>query len=213
MAEIRLEGVSKSFGTVNVIDDLSLTVNSGELVVFLGPSGSGKSTLLRMIAGLETIDSGALTIGGERYERLPPSPAQRRHCVPELCALSAYERVKIWRSSRATSTWRRSRFACGTRLASWRWLVAVPSRASQRRPPGATFNSWICSREEQCAPAREGHRHNLFGSSPAIVERRILAIQALHADMIKIDHATGRRYPLAEAERNGLVDGLPIILA
>ena len=53
MAEISLENVSKSFGRVNVIDDISLTVNSGELLVFLGPSGSGKSTLLRMIAGLE----------------------------------------------------------------------------------------------------------------------------------------------------------------
>lgn len=72
MAEIRLENVSKSFGAVSVIRDISLTVNSGELMVFLGPSGSGKSTLLRMIAGLETIDSGALTIGGVRSETLPP---------------------------------------------------------------------------------------------------------------------------------------------
>ncbi|MCV3766491.1 ABC transporter ATP-binding protein [Rhizobium sp. TRM95796] len=72
MAEIRLENISKSFGSVSVIRDISLTVNAGELVVFLGPSGSGKSTLLRMIAGLETIDSGALTIGGVRSDTLPP---------------------------------------------------------------------------------------------------------------------------------------------
>jgi multiple sugar transport system ATP-binding protein len=72
MAEIRLENVSKSFGAVSVIDKLSLTVNSGEFVVFLGPSGSGKSTLLRMIAGLETIDDGALTIDGVRSETLAP---------------------------------------------------------------------------------------------------------------------------------------------
>jgi len=72
MAEIRLENVSKSFGSVSVINDISLTVEAGELVVFLGPSGSGKSTLLRMIAGLETIDSGSLTIGGVRSEALPP---------------------------------------------------------------------------------------------------------------------------------------------
>ncbi|MBW8639946.1 sn-glycerol-3-phosphate ABC transporter ATP-binding protein UgpC [Hoeflea sp. WL0058] len=72
MSDIELANVSKSFGSVKVIDGLSLVVNSGELVVFLGPSGSGKSTLLRMIAGLETIDSGTLTIGGERSEHLAP---------------------------------------------------------------------------------------------------------------------------------------------
>ena len=75
MAEIRLENVSKSFGKVSVIDKVSLEVRDGEFIVFLGPSGSGKSTLLRMIAGLETINSGTLTIGGLRCENL--SPGQR----------------------------------------------------------------------------------------------------------------------------------------
>ncbi len=72
MAEIELKNVSKSFGSVTVIDKLSMTVKAGELVVFLGPSGSGKSTLLRMIAGLETIDSGTLTIDGKESQRLAP---------------------------------------------------------------------------------------------------------------------------------------------
>ena len=72
MSEISLEGVSKSFGAVEVINDVSLSVGSGEFVVFLGPSGSGKSTLLRMIAGLETIDSGRLLIGGAESQHLPP---------------------------------------------------------------------------------------------------------------------------------------------
>lgn len=72
MAGIKLTGVSKSFGAVRVIDDLTLRIESGELIVFLGPSGSGKSTLLRMIAGLETIDTGILEIDGERCESLPP---------------------------------------------------------------------------------------------------------------------------------------------
>jgi multiple sugar transport system ATP-binding protein len=72
MAGIALEKVSKKFGSVEVIRDLSLEIAEGEFVVFLGPSGSGKTTLLRMIAGLESIDAGGLTIGGVRSEGLAP---------------------------------------------------------------------------------------------------------------------------------------------
>ena len=60
MAGISLRNITKGFGPVKVIDDVSLDVGSGELVVFLGPSGSGKTTLLRMIAGLESIDDGSI---------------------------------------------------------------------------------------------------------------------------------------------------------
>jgi multiple sugar transport system ATP-binding protein len=72
MAGIALSGVSKRYGAVEVVRDVSLDIEPGELVVFLGPSGSGKTTLLRMIAGLERIDRGALTIDGVRSENLAP---------------------------------------------------------------------------------------------------------------------------------------------
>ncbi|MEO5807877.1 sn-glycerol-3-phosphate ABC transporter ATP-binding protein UgpC [Devosia sp.] len=72
MASIELANVSKRFGPVQVIDNLSLTVNSNEFMVFLGPSGCGKSTLLRMIAGLESIDDGEIRIDGQRVDHLPP---------------------------------------------------------------------------------------------------------------------------------------------
>jgi multiple sugar transport system ATP-binding protein len=72
MAGISLSRVWKRFGSVEVIRDVSLDIEPGEFVVFLGPSGSGKTTLLRMIAGLESIDQGALTIDGARSEHLAP---------------------------------------------------------------------------------------------------------------------------------------------
>ena len=58
MGQITLENVTKSFGDVEVIPPLDLTIEDGEFAVFVGPSGCGKSTLLRMIAGLEDLTSG-----------------------------------------------------------------------------------------------------------------------------------------------------------
>ena len=64
--------MSKRFGAVEVISGLSLRIESGEFVAFLGASGCGKTTLLRMIAGLESVDSGEIRIGGERVDHLAP---------------------------------------------------------------------------------------------------------------------------------------------
>ncbi len=63
---IRVNGVSKAYGTQSVLQDLSLTVSAGEVVALLGPSGSGKSTLLRCINHLESWDAGQIHVGGHR---------------------------------------------------------------------------------------------------------------------------------------------------
>jgi sulfate/thiosulfate transport system ATP-binding protein len=68
--EIRVEHLSKRFGDHVAVDDVSFTVQSGELAALLGPSGGGKSTVLRMIAGLEQPDSGAVFVGGEPIDHL-----------------------------------------------------------------------------------------------------------------------------------------------
>ena len=73
MAEILLSGVRKSYGTVEVIKGVDWKINSGEFVVIVGPSGCGKSTLLRMIAGLETITEGEISINDKVVNELEPS--------------------------------------------------------------------------------------------------------------------------------------------
>ncbi len=73
MGHITLKQVTKSFGEVQVIPPLDLEINDGEFVVFVGPSGCGKSTLLRLIAGLEDVSSGEITIDGRAATEVPPA--------------------------------------------------------------------------------------------------------------------------------------------
>jgi putative spermidine/putrescine transport system ATP-binding protein len=71
-AYIRFEQVTKAFGGVTVIEDLDLGIPKGEFLSLLGPSGSGKTTLLMMLAGFESPTKGAVWLGGQRIDQLPP---------------------------------------------------------------------------------------------------------------------------------------------
>jgi len=73
VAAVELRNVRKSFGTVDVIKGVDLSIDKGEFVVFVGASGSGKSTLLRMIAGLETVSDGDILIDGKDVTFAEPS--------------------------------------------------------------------------------------------------------------------------------------------
>jgi ABC-type sugar transport system ATPase subunit len=73
MADMKLEGVYKSYGDVEILHGVDIDITDGEFVVFVGPSGCGKSTLLRMIAGLEDITGGDISISGERVNDKPPA--------------------------------------------------------------------------------------------------------------------------------------------
>ena len=72
MSDLIIRNVSKAYGATPVLDDISLTIANDEFVAFLGPSGCGKTTLLRIIAGLETLDSGEIHLGGRRIDPLAP---------------------------------------------------------------------------------------------------------------------------------------------
>ena len=96
MSDVSLRGVRKSYGQLEVVHGVDLDIKSGEFVVFVGPSGCGKSTLLRMIAGLEPISGGNISIGGKVVNDIP-SPQRGIAMVFQSYALyphmSVYENM------------------------------------------------------------------------------------------------------------------------
>jgi len=72
MAQVTLSGIRKSYGSLEVIHGIDLAIQDGEFIVMVGPSGCGKSTLLRMVAGLEQITAGELSIGDRKVNDLEP---------------------------------------------------------------------------------------------------------------------------------------------
>jgi spermidine/putrescine transport system ATP-binding protein len=76
-ASLEIRNITKQFGDLVAVNDVSLDIKEGEIFSFLGPSGCGKTTLLRCIAGLEDVDEGEILIGGELVNHIPPF---KRNC-------------------------------------------------------------------------------------------------------------------------------------
>jgi sn-glycerol 3-phosphate transport system ATP-binding protein len=92
MADISLTRLAKSYGRTTVVRPLDLDIRSGEFIVILGPSGCGKSTLLRMIAGLEEISGGSISIGGRVVDTLEP---RERGCAMVFQNYALYPHMTV----------------------------------------------------------------------------------------------------------------------
>ena len=93
MARLELTKVRKSFGPVEVVHGVNLAVNDAELTVLLGPSGCGKSTLLRMIAGIEEITAGTISIDGVSVNDLAP---KKRGCAMVFQNYALYPHKRVY---------------------------------------------------------------------------------------------------------------------
>lgn len=91
MKSVSFKNLGKSFGEIRILKDINLEIEPGEFVVLVGPSGCGKSTLLRMLAGLESITSGDLLIGGQRANDLPP---QKRNIAMVFQSYALFPHLK-----------------------------------------------------------------------------------------------------------------------
>ena len=114
MAEVVLKNVRKNYDPAVMQDtlrDINLDIKDGDFIVFVGPSGCGKSTLLRMIAGLEDITDGELTISSQRMNEV----AECRHGVPVLRIVSAHGQPReyvLWFETEKDREWRDNK-SCG----------------------------------------------------------------------------------------------------
>ena len=92
MAEISIRNVAKTFGKTTIMEGVNLDIQNGEFVVILGPSGCGKSTLLRLIAGLEEITGGEISIGGQVVNTLEP---RERGCAMVFQNYALYPHMTV----------------------------------------------------------------------------------------------------------------------
>ena len=93
MADIKVDKLNKFYGNVQVIKDVSLEIKSQSFTVLVGPSGCGKSTMLRMIAGLEDINSGTISIDGKVVNDLPP---KERHIAMVFQSYALYPHMTVF---------------------------------------------------------------------------------------------------------------------
>ena len=96
---VRFEGVTKRFGEATAVDDLNLTIGTGEFFSLLGPSGCGKTTTLRMVAGFEQPTEGEVFLEGKPVATVPPLQARTstRSSSPTRCSSTSTS----WATSRS----------------------------------------------------------------------------------------------------------------
>jgi simple sugar transport system ATP-binding protein len=107
---VELQGVGKSFGAIQALEDVDLRVNAGEVACVLGDNGAGKSTLIKIISGLHPHTEGTLTVDGEEVHFSSPREALDRGIATVYQDLAVVSLMEVWRNFFLGSELRKGRF-------------------------------------------------------------------------------------------------------
>ena len=120
-AAIELRGVTKNFGNVAIIRDISLSVAQGERHALIGPNGAGKSTTFNLISGYAAPTSGSVLLRGEVISGLPPHQINRRGLSRSFQVTNVFANMSVWENLRCAVLW-----ATGHRYAFWKNIDNLP---------------------------------------------------------------------------------------
>ena len=130
MADININTINKYYGDVHVIKDISLDIKSQSFTVLVGPSGCGKSTMLRMIAGLEDINSGTISIDGEVVNDLPP---KQRNIAMVFQSYALYPHMTVFDNMAGLKLEKRSKDEINERVQEAAMILQIEEYL-QRKP-------------------------------------------------------------------------------
>ena len=191
--ELRVEGVSKSFGAFKALQDVSLTVALGKVTALVGPNGAGKTTLFHLIGGNLTPDSGRVILDGKDVTGLPPYKIARRHVgrlfqdVRVFPELTAAENI-------AVSFLHRSDYSLFTTLAWW----LREAREKDRRERAMKWLEFVGLADKADMPAGELS----YGQQKLLALARIVALRPA---ILLLDEPTAALSPAMTKKMVGLI--------
>src|SRR5438045_5009615 len=168
MAQIKVDGLDKSFGTFHAVKGASFTVEDGQFLCLLGPSGCGKTTTLRMIAGLELPTAGTIRLGGEEVT-MNRASARDIAFVFQLFALYPHMNVRRDRKSTRLNSSHlgisyavfclKKKMRLSAMERNWWWKMSSPQRQSRPPFPGATA---LCQSSQRTRASSVSRPHCLY---------------------------------------------------